>query len=154
MTKAKFERTKPHCNIGTIGHVDHGKTSLTAAITKDPGEDRWGDVHGVRQIDKAPESASGDHDLDGACRVRDDEPALRARRLPGSCRLREEHDHGARRWTGRSCGECADGRCADARAYPAGPPVGVPALVVFMNKVTWWTTLSFWTWWSSRCGSC
>ncbi|HSE76423.1 MAG TPA: GTP-binding protein, partial [Alphaproteobacteria bacterium] len=34
MTKAKFERTKPHCNIGTIGHVDHGKTSLTAAITK------------------------------------------------------------------------------------------------------------------------
>ncbi|MDP9196682.1 MAG: GTP-binding protein, partial [Pseudomonadota bacterium] len=34
MTKTKFERTKPHCNIGTIGHVDHGKTSLTAAITK------------------------------------------------------------------------------------------------------------------------
>ncbi len=35
MAKAKFERTKPHCNIGTIGHVDHGKTTLTAAITKD-----------------------------------------------------------------------------------------------------------------------
>jgi elongation factor Tu len=48
MTKAKFERNKPHCNVGTIGHVDHGKTSLTAAITEDPGEDGWCDVHGVR----------------------------------------------------------------------------------------------------------
>jgi elongation factor Tu len=55
MAKAKFERTKPHCNIGTIGHVDHGKTSLTAAITK-----VWPRPGGRRspaydQIDKAPE---------------------------------------------------------------------------------------------------
>ena len=47
MAKAKFERKKPHCNIGTIGHVDHGKTSLTAAITKVSGGDGRGDVHGV-----------------------------------------------------------------------------------------------------------
>jgi len=47
MAKAKFERTKPHCNIGTIGHVDHGKTSLTAAITKVLAE-TGGDVHGLR----------------------------------------------------------------------------------------------------------
>jgi elongation factor Tu len=48
MAKAKFERTKPHCNIGTIGHVDHGKTTLTAAITKILSEGAW------------------DHDFDGA----------------------------------------------------------------------------------------
>ncbi len=47
MAKEKFERNKPHCNIGTIGHVDHGKTSLTAAITKYFGGDGRRDVHGV-----------------------------------------------------------------------------------------------------------
>jgi elongation factor Tu len=47
MAKAKFERTKPHCNIGTIGHVDHGKTSLTAAITKVLAKTSAGNVHGV-----------------------------------------------------------------------------------------------------------
>ena len=48
MAKAKFERTKPHLNIGTIGHIDHGKTTLTAAITKVlPGQEPERDVHGV-----------------------------------------------------------------------------------------------------------
>ena len=56
MAKAKFERTKPHCNIGTIGHVDHGKTTLTAAITKTL-HDRLGTGEAVafENIDKAPE---------------------------------------------------------------------------------------------------
>ena len=56
MAKAKFERTKPHCNIGTIGHVDHGKTTLTAAITKTLHE-RLGTGQAVafENIDKAPE---------------------------------------------------------------------------------------------------
>ena len=48
MAKAKFERNKPHCNIGTIGHVDHGKTTLTAAITKVLAETRQGAVHRLR----------------------------------------------------------------------------------------------------------
>ena len=48
MAKEKFERNKPHCNVGTIGHVDHGKTSLTAAITKVLAESRRRDVHGLR----------------------------------------------------------------------------------------------------------
>src|SRR5476649_1100542 len=55
MTKAKFERNKPHCNIGTIGHVDHGKTSLTAAITKILAETGQAQYTAYDQIDKAPE---------------------------------------------------------------------------------------------------
>ncbi|HWH20190.1 MAG TPA: GTP-binding protein, partial [Solirubrobacterales bacterium] len=57
MAKAKFERTKPHVNIGTIGHIDHGKTTLTAAITK-VLHDKYPDLNAVSafdQIDKAPE---------------------------------------------------------------------------------------------------
>src|SRR5665213_2179614 len=55
MSKAKFERTKPHCNVGTIGHVDHGKTSLTAAITKVLAETGGAVYTAYDQIDKAPE---------------------------------------------------------------------------------------------------
>jgi elongation factor Tu len=55
MAKAKFERTKPHCNIGTIGHVDHGKTSLTAAITKVLAKTGGATYVDYANIDKAPE---------------------------------------------------------------------------------------------------
>ena len=125
MAKEKFERNKPHCNIGTIGHVDHGKTSLTAAITKVLAEIGRRDVYGVRP-DRQGAGGEGarDHDLDGARRVRDGEPPLRARRLPGPRRLREEHDHGCgadgRRDPGGVGGRRPD--AADARAHPAGAP--------------------------------
>jgi len=55
MSKEKFERTKPHVNVGTIGHVDHGKTTLTAALTKVMSEKHGGEVKGYDQIDNAPE---------------------------------------------------------------------------------------------------
>ncbi|MBJ65779.1 MAG: elongation factor Tu, partial [Rhodobiaceae bacterium] len=55
MAKEKFERTKPHCNIGTIGHVDHGKTTLTAAITKVLAEAGGAEATDYADIDKAPE---------------------------------------------------------------------------------------------------
>ena len=55
MSKEKFDRSKPHCNIGTIGHVDHGKTSLTAAITKVLAETGGAEFSAYDQIDKAPE---------------------------------------------------------------------------------------------------
>jgi len=55
MSKVKFERTKPHVNVGTIGHVDHGKTTLTAAMTKVCAEARGGDFTDYDQIDNAPE---------------------------------------------------------------------------------------------------
>jgi elongation factor Tu len=55
MAKQKFERTKPHVNVGTIGHIDHGKTTLTAAITKLNGMKGMADFIPFDQIDKAPE---------------------------------------------------------------------------------------------------
>ena len=55
MAKEKFERTKPHVNVGTIGHVDHGKTSLTAAITKTLAAKKLAEFVPFDQIDKAPE---------------------------------------------------------------------------------------------------
>ncbi|MDP7504987.1 MAG: GTP-binding protein, partial [Nitrospinota bacterium] len=55
MAKAKFERTKPHVNVGTIGHVDHGKTTLTAAITKRLAESGGAEEVAFDEIDKAPE---------------------------------------------------------------------------------------------------
>ncbi|HBL31410.1 MAG TPA: elongation factor Tu, partial [Acidobacteria bacterium] len=55
MAKSKFERTKPHVNVGTIGHVDHGKTTLTAAITRVLSAKGWADFVAFDQIDKAPE---------------------------------------------------------------------------------------------------
>ena len=55
MAKEKFERTKPHCNVGTIGHVDHGKTTLTAAITKTLAETGGAEFIAYDDIDKAPE---------------------------------------------------------------------------------------------------
>src|SRR3990167_4711706 len=55
MAKAKFERTKPHVNVGTIGHVDHGKTTLTAAITKHQASKGMGKVKSFDEIDKTPE---------------------------------------------------------------------------------------------------
>ena len=55
MSKEKFERSKPHVNVGTIGHVDHGKTTLTAALTKVMAETYGGTFMAYDQIDKAPE---------------------------------------------------------------------------------------------------
>jgi len=55
MAKQKFERKKPHCNVGTIGHIDHGKTTLTAAITKVLAEAGMAQFVAFDQIDKAPE---------------------------------------------------------------------------------------------------
>jgi elongation factor Tu len=55
MAKEKFDRSKPHCNVGTIGHVDHGKTTLTAAITKVLAETGGAEFSAYEDIDKAPE---------------------------------------------------------------------------------------------------
>ena len=80
MAKGKFERTKPHVNVGTIGHVDHGKTTLTAAITTILSAKFGGEAKAYDQIDAAPEEkARGHHDQHRARRVRDRQPPLRTR---------------------------------------------------------------------------
>ena len=122
MAKAKFERTKPHCNIGTIGHVDHGKTSLTAAITKVLAETGGATYTSYANIDKAPEerergitisTAHVEYETAGA--------PLCARRLPGPRRLCEEHDHRRRPDGRRDPGRVGRRRpdAADPRAHPA-----------------------------------
>ncbi len=117
MAKAKFERTKPHVNIGTIGHVDHGKTSLTAAITK-----FFGEYKAYDQIDAAPEEKARGITISTAhVEYETAEPALRPRRLPGPRRLREEHDHRCRADGRRHPGGQRRRRpdAADPRAHPA-----------------------------------
>ena len=83
MAKAKFERNKPHCNIGTIGHVDHGKTTLTAAITTVLAKTGGATVRNLR-VDRRGAGREGarHHHQHGARGIRDEEPALRPRRLP------------------------------------------------------------------------
>ena len=77
MAKEKFQRTKPHCNIGTIGHVDHGKTTLTAAITKVLAGRAEAKFTAYDQIDKAPEEkAARHHHRDRPRRVRDRQAPL------------------------------------------------------------------------------
>ena len=128
MAKEKFERTKPHANVGTIGHVDHGKTTLTAAITKVLAETTGGATFtAYDEIDRAPEerargitiaTAHVEYETGGA--------PLRACGLPGPRGLREEHDHGrGADGRGDSRGVCG-GRpdAADAGAHSSGASGG------------------------------
>ena len=103
MAKAKFERTKPHVNVGTIGHVDHGKTTLTAALTKVSADKGLGAKYvPYDEVAKASES-QGRRDATKILTIATShveyetaEAPLRARGLPGPRRLREEHDHRCR----------------------------------------------------------
>ena len=126
MAKEKFDRSKPHVNVGTIGHVDHGKTTLTAAITKVLAETVGGGTQAVAfDHRQGPRGARARHHDRGRPRgVRDREPALRPRGLPRSRGLHQEHDHrrgpDGRGDPGRSRRRRPD--AADPRAHPARPP--------------------------------
>jgi elongation factor Tu len=138
MAKEKFERNKPHCNIGTIGHVDHGKTTLTAAITKVLAEAGGADYTAYDQIDKAPEekargitisTAHVEYETDGRHYAHVD--------CPGHADYVKNMITGAAQMDGAILVvSAADGPMPQTREHILlARQVGVPALVVFMNKV-------------------
>ena len=133
MAKSKFERNKPHVNIGTIGHVDHGKTSLTAAITKYFGEYKRYD-----QIDAAPEEKARGITISTA-HVEYETPARHYAHVdcPGHADYVKNMITGAAQMDGGILVvSAADGPMPQTREHILlARQVGVPALVVFMNKI-------------------
>ncbi|MFC0219814.1 GTP-binding protein, partial [Pseudochelatococcus lubricantis] len=138
MAKEKFERTKPHCNIGTIGHVDHGKTSLTAAITKVLAEVGGASFTAYDQIDKAPEEKA--RGITISTSHVEYETANRHYAhvdCPGHADYVKNMITGAAQMDGAILVvSSADGPMPQTREHILlARQVGVPALVVFMNKV-------------------
>ena len=138
MAKAKFERNKPHCNIGTIGHVDHGKTSLTAAITKTLAKSGGAVFTAYDQIDKAPEERARGITISTA--HVEYETANRHYAhvdCPGHADYVKNMITGAAQMDGAILVvSAADGPMPQTREHILlARQVGVPALVVFLNKV-------------------
>ncbi|MCB8875581.1 elongation factor Tu [Acidisoma silvae] len=138
MAKAKFERNKPHCNIGTIGHVDHGKTSLTAAITKVLAKAGGATFTAYDQIDKAPEERARGITISTA-HVEYETAARHYAHVdcPGHADYVKNMITGAAQMDGAILVvSSADGPMPQTREHILlARQVGVPALVVFMNKV-------------------
>jgi len=138
MAKAKFERNKPHCNIGTIGHVDHGKTSLTAAITKVLAKTGGATFVDYANIDKAPEERERGITISTAHVEYETEKRHYAHvDCPGHADYVKNMITGAAQMDGGILVVSAtDGPMPQTREHILlARQVGVPALVVFMNKV-------------------
>src|ERR1700737_2040705 len=137
MAKAKFERTKPHCNIGTIGHVDHGKTSLTAAISKVLAESGGGTFTAYGQIDKGSEEKARGITISTAHVEYETKNRHYAHvDCPGHADYVKNMITGAAQMDGAILvGSAADGPMPQTRErIRLARQVGVPALVVFLNK--------------------
>ncbi|MDA0653533.1 MAG: elongation factor Tu [Proteobacteria bacterium] len=138
MAKAKFERNKPHCNIGTIGHVDHGKTSLTAAITKVLAETGGATYTAYDQIDKAPEEKARGITI-ATAHVEYETAARHYAHVdcPGHADYVKNMITGAAQMDGAILVvSAADGPMPQTREHILlARQVGVPAIVVFLNKV-------------------
>ena len=138
MAKAKFERTKPHCNIGTIGHVDHGKTSLTAAITKVLAETGGATYTAYDQIDKAPEERARGITISTAhVEYQTAKRHYAHVDCPGHADYVKNMITGAAQMDGAILVvSAADGPMPQTREHILlARQVGVPALVVYLNKV-------------------
>ncbi|WP_338610390.1 elongation factor Tu [Pelagibacterium nitratireducens] len=138
MGKEKFSRNKPHCNIGTIGHVDHGKTSLTAAITKVLAETGGATFSAYDQIDKAPEEKARGITISTAHVEYETEKRHYAHvDCPGHADYVKNMITGAAQMDGAILVvSAADGPMPQTREHILlARQVGVPALVVFLNKV-------------------
>ena len=138
MAKAKFERNKPHLNIGTIGHIDHGKTTLTASITKCLSTQKWAEFHAYDMIDKAPEERERGITIN----ISHVEYQTANRHYahidcPGHADYIKNMITGAAQMDGAILVvSAADGPMPQTREHVLlARQVNVPALVVFMNKV-------------------
>ncbi|MPQ77645.1 elongation factor Tu [Hydrogenovibrio sp. JE_KL2] len=138
MAKEKFERSKPHVNVGTIGHVDHGKTTLTAALTIVQGKKFGGDVKGYDQIDNAPEERARGITISTAHVEYESETRHYAHvDCPGHADYVKNMITGAAQMDGAIlvC-SAADGPMPQTREHILlSRQVGVPYIVVFLNKV-------------------
>ena len=138
MAKEKFERTKPHCNVGTIGHVDHGKTTLTAAITKVLAESGGAEFTPFDEIDKAPEERERGITIATAHVEYETENRHYAHvDCPGHADYVKNMITGAAQMDGAILVvSAADGPMPQTREHILlARQVGVPAIVVYMNKV-------------------
>ena len=138
MSKEKFDRSKPHCNIGTIGHVDHGKTTLTAAITKVMADAGRADFSAYDQIDKAPEERERGITISTAHVEYSTENRHYAHvDCPGHADYVKNMITGAAQMDGAILVvNAADGPMPQTKEHILlARQVGVPSLVVYMNKV-------------------
>ena len=137
MAKAKFQRTKPHVNVGTIGHVDHGKTTLTAAITRVMAARHGGDVKGFDEIDNAPEEKARGITI-ATAHVEYESPARHYAHVdcPGHADYVKNMITGAAQMDGAILVvSAADGPMPQTREHILlARQVGVPYIVVYLNK--------------------
>src|SRR6202166_3654210 len=137
MAKAKFARTKPHCNVGTIGHVDHGKTSLTAAITKVLASTGKAKFKAYDEIDAAPEKKARGITINTA-HVEYETDARHYSHVdcPGHADYIKNMITGAAQMDGAILViSAADGPMPQTREHILlARQVGVPSIVVYMNK--------------------
>jgi elongation factor Tu len=156
MAKEKFNRSKPHCNIGTIGHVDHGKTTLTAAITMTLAKTGGAVAKAYADIDAAPEEKARGITINTA--HVEYETANRHYAhvdCPGHADYVKNMITGAAQMDGAILVvSAADGPMPQTREHILlARQVGVPALVVYMNKVDLVDDEELWSWWRWRCAS-
>ena len=138
MAKEKFERTKPHCNVGTIGHVDHGKTTLTAAITKTLAETGGAEFIAYDDIDKAPEERERGITISTAhVEYESDNRHYAHVDCPGHADYVKNMITGAAQMDGAILVvSAADGPMPQTREHILlARQVGVPAIVVYLNKI-------------------
>ncbi len=138
MSKEKFDRSKPHVNVGTMGHIDHGKTTLTAAITKVLSEAGGGDATAFEDIDKAPEERERGITIQIAHVEYETENRHYAHvDMPGHADYVKNMITGAAQVDGAILVvSAADGPMPQTREHVLlARQVGVPAIAVFLNKV-------------------
>jgi small GTP-binding protein domain len=157
MSKSKFERKKPHVNVGTIGHVDHGKTTLTAAITVHQAKKFGGEARAYDQIDNAPEERERGITIATAhVEYESDNRHYAHVDCPGHADYVKNMITGAAQMDGAILVvSAADGPMPQTREHILlSRQVGVPYIVVYLTTRTWWTMRNCWSWWRWKCASC